>query len=108
MTAPALTPDDLRSRALRVADELAADLDNLPALGSISADWQDHIARSRAHGEAAEALAERLRRSHGARIAPVRGGAGGWRVAMLGTTATCTAGLTGALRNWVAGARRRP
>lgn len=104
MTAAPITAarrDELR----RVAAELAGNLENLPTVFA-AADWQDHVVANRRRQDAAERLAEMLRRTYGATISEVNSGGGGHRMSMLGVRTTCTSGLAGLFRNWITAAER--
>jgi len=90
-----------RDFLLGVADSIEARLDKLPRVGGRDAPY----GRFR---RAVEQLADDLRRTPGmeARIDETPSAGGVHRVRILGIQASSTAGVHGALRNWVAAARR--
>ena len=66
-------------------------------------DWNDKTWHARNRAEY-RALADRLTTECGARV---REDSNGARVSMVGVASTSTAGLSGALSNWIVAARRK-
>ena len=93
-------------KLLGVAGELEDLVADLPVIGSPAGHREDWMQSHQRHRDAAEALAERLR--NGPWRATISGGAGGGahRMSMLGVRTTCTSGLAGLFRNWIAAARK--
>lgn len=81
--------------------DLRARLDALPRIDGIGGDW---VEQHRAHRAAATALADHLTDAYGALV---RERPDTNTVTIKGIKATGTAGLHGALHNWIAAAERR-
>ncbi|WP_028712069.1 MULTISPECIES: hypothetical protein [unclassified Paracoccus (in: a-proteobacteria)] len=81
--------------------DLRQRLDALPMIGDNAAGWAD---QHRQHRAAAEALADHLRATYGARIHDKA-----WTntIRMHGISSSGTAGLQQAFRNWIAAAERK-
>lgn len=90
---------------LREADRLEALVAELPAIsgGGLSDEWRTSHRR---HRDAVETLARTLTDRASPR-ATIRDNGNTASMSMLGVRATCTSGLAGLFRNWIAAARRK-
>ncbi|MFC3568374.1 hypothetical protein [Paracoccus simplex] len=93
-------PTDPHQIRETIAD-LRQRLDALPSIDSNAANWAE---QHRQHRAAAEALADHLRATYGARIHDKA-----WTntIRMHGFSSSGTAGLQQAFRNWIAAAERK-
>lgn len=82
---------------LAILHDVKAKSDALPAI--VRGDWSTHDA----HHAAAAALVQSLVQERGARLSTPLGG---FRLSLAGVTATCTAGHSGLVTNWISAAYR--
>jgi hypothetical protein len=100
MPRPPATPSALYAAANGIAARLQTLAPLAPGAGE---DWRE--ARARYQAELAQVRREL--ETHATRPARIREDGAASAVTILGLRATCTAGLEGALRNWIVAARRR-